>query len=172
MLLRHHEVPGVQRMYPDGKLHISADLALAHAARPGPPNSSWWNSGLRWVGRHFCLFWARWTFLSGAFFGKSPEAVLRDVSWRKQVPALLRSRANSAFSLVNSSRFLKKTQTFAPMACLWVRPQATPFANLAAKRPSIPAEWERILVEYVRKTCHSSRHHPEVVVPKNGTYIN
>ncbi len=46
------------------------------------------------------------------------EAVLRDVSWRKQVPALLRGRANSALSLATSSRFLNKTRTFAPMVCL------------------------------------------------------
>ncbi len=50
------------------------------------------------------------------------EAVLRDVPWRKQVPALLRSLANSALSLANSSGFLTKTQTIAPTACLWVRP--------------------------------------------------
>ncbi len=53
---------------------------------------------------------------------RTPEAVLRGVSWRKQVSALLRSRANSALSLANSSGFLTKTRTFAPTACLWVRP--------------------------------------------------
>jgi hypothetical protein len=48
----------------------------------------------------------------------STEAVLRDISWRKEVPALLRSRANSARSLANSSGFLTKTRTFAPTTCL------------------------------------------------------
>jgi hypothetical protein len=50
--------------------------------------------------------------------GSFPEAVLRDLSWRKQVPALLRSRANSALALAVSSRFPNKTRTFPPMECL------------------------------------------------------
>ncbi len=47
------------------------------------------------------------------YLPETAEAVLRDISWRKQVLALLRSRANSALSLANSSGFLTKTRTFA-----------------------------------------------------------
>jgi hypothetical protein len=51
-----------------------------------------------------------------------PEALLRDVLWRKQVLALLRSRANSALSLAASSRFPNKIELFHPIECLWVWP--------------------------------------------------
>ncbi len=51
-------------------------------------------------------------------FASPPDAVLRDIPWRKQVPALLRGRTNSALSLATSFGFLTKTRTFASSACL------------------------------------------------------
>jgi hypothetical protein len=61
-----------------------------------------WSSSLR----------AGWSTFSHLRSWSTSESVLRDVSRRKQVPALLRNRGHSALSLAISSRFLKQNPNY------------------------------------------------------------
>jgi hypothetical protein len=51
-----------------------------------------------------------------------------------------------------------------------VKVQATPNVNLAALRLSVTADWDRLAVDYICKTCCSFRRSLEAVIVQNGVY--
>jgi hypothetical protein len=62
-------------------------------------------------------------------------------------------------------------QDFSICSVLQVKVQVMSNANLAALRPSIAMEWDRLVVEYIHKTCRSFHSYHKAVANKNEVQI-